>query len=307
MKTNPPFLHASGLSKRYGKLTVLDQLELSIEPNSFFALLGDNGAGKSTLFRLFLGIEKADTGTISLNGTSSPNLSPEDFTQLGYVSSTQLLPRDKNLEKLSRLQEKLYPTWDHSWLLHQAKQLDLPHQTSLGRLSRGQAMKAKLLLALAHKPRFILLDEPFDGLDVLVKEECIRLLIDWMNAQGGSVLMSSHEIDEVEQLTDRVGILRHGRLTHNEPLPQLLERHRRISFRSESTPTKLPDSCIQIRHSGRTGEFIETRYNANEISDSPYTDQLSNATHIEVHPMSLKDIYIALAREARQTKEGGKS
>ncbi len=307
MKTNPPFLQASGLSKRYGKLTVLNQLELSIAPNTFFALLGDNGAGKSTLIRLFLGIERADTGTVSLNGVASPKLTPHDFSQLGYVSSTQFLPSDKNLHKLSRLQEKLYPSWDHNWLLQQAKLLDLPHQTPLGRLSRGQSMKAKLLLALAHKPRFILLDEPFDGLDVLVKEESIRLLIDWMNTQDGSVLMSSHEIDEVEQLADRIGILRNGRLTHDEPLSELLKRHRRITYRSESKPEKLPTGCIQLRHAGRSGEFIETQFDSAGESDAPYQQQLPAASHIEVHPMSLKEIYITIAREARKTSEGGQS
>lgn len=300
MNTNPPFLQASGLGKRYGKLTVLDQLDLRIEPNTFFALLGDNGAGKSTLISLFLGIERPNSGTATLNGIPSHKLAPADFAQLGYVSATQHLPADKNISKLSHLQNALYPTWDHDWLIQQSKHLGLPHQTPLGKLSRGQAMKAKLLLALAHKPRFILLDEPFDGLDVLVKEECIRLLIDWMNAQGGSVLISSHEIDEVEQLADRVGILRNGKITHDEPLPLLLGRHRRITFRSDAPPTQIPDHCIQLRYSGRSGQFIETRYNP----ENNYIKYLPQSAHIETHSMSLKEIYIAIASETRQNATG---
>jgi len=304
MKTNPPFLRACGVSKRYGKLSVLDRLDLTVEANTFYALLGDNGAGKSTLIRLFLGIERPNSGSVFLSGIPSHKMKPADFAQLGYVSATQRLPSDKNLRKLSLLQAKLYPIWDNSWLERQARLLELPLDTSLGQLSRGQAMKAKLLLALAHKPRFILLDEPFDSLDVLVKEECIRLLIDWMNAEGGSVLMSSHEIDEVEQLADRVGILRNGAFTLEEPLAELLERHRRISYRSDQEPKQIPEHCMQLQHAGRRGTFVETHYNP-EQSEGKYTELLTKVSSIEVQPMSLKEIYVAIARESRSQQTGG--
>lgn len=307
MNTNPPpFLQANQVSKRYGKKQVLIDLNLSLKPNTFFALLGDNGAGKSTLIRLLLGIEQPETGSLALNGTPCDKLTPADFAQIGFVSATQRLPTDKSLDALSRLQQKLYPIWDSEWIHKQAEHLEVPIHTSLGRLSRGQAMKAKLLLGLAHKPSLVLLDEPFDSLDVLVREECIRLLIDWMNTEGGSALMSSHEIDEVEQLADRVGILRNGVFTHEEPLAELLERHRRITYRSEQPPGQIPDHCLQLQHAGRSGSFIETNYKSQE-SEIEYTEFLTEASSIQTHPMSLKEIYVAIARESRSQKTGGLS
>src|SRR5688572_23067548 len=167
-------IHASGLCKRFGTKRVLDGLELGVAAGQVTALLGENGAGKSTLFRLALGVLKADSGTLVVNGFD-PLREPKKLRQsVGYVPDKPDVYDWMTVRDLFRFLRPQYPTWDAPYAEKLVASLRIPEKTTFKSLSRGEGMKAMLAAALAPRPSLLLLDEPFAGLDPLVREEVLR-------------------------------------------------------------------------------------------------------------------------------------
>ena len=167
-------IEASGLTHRYGRSVALRDVELTVPEGALYALLGPNGAGKTTLLKILLGLLRPTAGRVALLGKELPYLTQRDRAAIGYVAEGQHLPGWMTMDRLEAYLAPLYPTWDFALASQLRGRFRLPVGRRLRQMSRGERMKAALLVALAPRPRLLIMDEPFTGMDALVKDELVR-------------------------------------------------------------------------------------------------------------------------------------
>ena len=216
-----PAVEVRGLTVRFWRTRVLDQLALTVPAGALYALLGPNGTGKTTLLRALAGIYPVAPGVVSLLGHDRASLPLAVQQRVGYVAEGQQLPEDLTVRHLERYLAPLYPAWDAARSAQLLERFGVPLTRRLGALSRGQRMLVALWAALAARPALLLMDEPFTGIDVGVKDRLVEGLLEVMAEGGVSVLLCTHDLTEVEMLADWLGILRDGRVAHSAPLEQL--------------------------------------------------------------------------------------
>ncbi len=233
LKSDPATLAAApvfavrGLAMRFGKRRVLDGLDLELAPGQVTALLGENGAGKSTLIKLALGVLKADAGTLTVAGCC-PLRQPKQLRQrVGFVPDVPDAYPWMTVRDLFRFLAPHWPSWDGALAESLLTSLRIPIDTPFKSMSRGEGMKAMLAAALAPRPSLLLLDEPFAGLDPLVREEVLRSVIGELRGgdlQNGerTVLVATHDLDVVARIADRVAILAHGKIAKHGTLAEVL-------------------------------------------------------------------------------------
>ena len=239
-----PAIEVRQLSKHFGQATALAPLDLVVPRGAIFALVGHNGAGKTTLIKLLLNILRPTSGSAAILGESCTGLTGASFTRIGYVSENQEMPDWMTVQGFMDYLRPFYPNWDDANLL---ADLDLPPDRKLSHLSRGMRMKAALASVLAFRPPLILMDEPFSGLDPLVRDELIETLLDRINDDndpgGSTVLISSHDLAEVESFATHVAFLHQGKLLFAEPMDTLTARFREITVTlapGAPVPSRLP-------------------------------------------------------------------
>ena len=238
-------IETCNLSFAYGRHEVLRDISLTVDTGNFYALLGRNGAGKTTLLKILAGLLVAQQGTSRTLGLDSNRLRPGDWTAIGYVSESQPLYDWYTGEELIAFVSALYPNWDDDFCLKLLKRLRLPLEREVRSYSKGERMKMTLLLAMAFHPRPLLLDEPFNGLDVLAKEQLISCLLETTAQEQWSVVFASHDLLEVERLADVIGLIDEGRLQISEPLESLQARFRKIQVFNLATSPVAEPSMLQ--------------------------------------------------------------
>ena len=174
----PSAIHTDQLTKRYRGVTALDRVNLDVAEGSVYALVGQNGAGKTTAIKLLMNLMPASAGHAEILGTPSTQLRGKSYTEIGYVAENQEIPGWMKVEYLLDYLREFYPTWDPVLEQSLIKQFELPLDRKIKALSRGMKMKLALASALAFHPRLIVLDEPFGGLDPLVREQLIEGLLE---------------------------------------------------------------------------------------------------------------------------------
>jgi ABC-2 type transport system ATP-binding protein len=196
-------------------------------------------------------------------GVDSLRLGEREWTQIGYVSENQELPLWMTVRQLLDYCRPFYPTWDRALETTLLKQFELPEARKLKDLSRGMLMKAALLSSLAYRPKLLVLDEPFSGLDALVRDEFIKGMLEVSERGEWTVLVSSHDIDEVDRLADRVAMLDAGRLQLNETTEALQARFRRVEVtldQAEPAMAAWPAAWWQVERAGSVLRFVDTEY-----------------------------------------------
>ncbi len=296
--STPPMIAVRELSYRFGKKVVLDDIAFEVPQGAFYAMLGANGAGKTTLFQLLASARPLQHGSAQLFGTPVRSLTMAQRQRVSYVAEGQELPRWMRLEQMEAFCAPLYPTWDAALARTLRTQFDLDSRQVIGTMSRGQRMKVALLCALASRPTLIIMDEPFTGMDVAVKDELVRGLLDAASAEGTTVLLCSHDIAEIEALADWVGILDHGRMRMSESLDALRARYKRVELVTEPglrLPTQLPASWLSVERAGlRLSVLMEQGSDERES-----VVDLRGVTRREVREASLKELYLALSGPPR--------
>ena len=205
-------IETHGLSRRYGRSEALHGLDLSVPSGSVFAFIGPNGAGKTTTIKVLMNLLEPSGGEARVLGVNSKKLSPKEREQIGYVSENQKLPGWMTVRQLMDYCRPFYPTWDKDLEKKLLRQFELPADRKIRHLSRGMMMKTALLSSLAYRPKLLVLDEPFSGLDPLVRDEFVAGLLAATQQGERTIFISSHDINEVEQLADWVGIIDAGRM-----------------------------------------------------------------------------------------------
>jgi ABC-2 type transport system ATP-binding protein len=286
-----------GLTRSFVRVEAVHQLDLRVPEGAVFALIGPNGAGKTTTIKLLMSLLRPTGGRATVLGVDSRHLGVKELQRIGYVSENQQLPEWMSPAELVEYCRPLYPAWDDALSQRLQKALGLSDRAPLKTLSRGTRMKAALLVSLAYRPELIVLDEPFSGLDPLVRDELVRALLDAPGERPPTVFVSSHDVDEVERLADWVGFLQNGRLVFAEPVESLLKRFRLVEVvvASDSAPgIPARPEWIAQGTSGRTLRFVDTKH-ADPDAESRIAATFPGAT-VATTPLALRDIFVTLAR-----------
>lgn len=214
---------AKDLSKRFGARGVLRHLTLTIAPGSIYGLLGRNGAGKTTLLKTLMGLVLADSGEARVMGASLVTGTAADKGRVGYVAEQGLLPGWMKLSELVRFEASVRPRFEATRIRDYLRRERLEEGRRASALSKGQRKRLELELALAAVPPVLILDEPFDGLDPVSRADAMEALVSHVATTGGTILVSSHVLSDLERMCDRIGVLSGGRIAFEAELDALKE------------------------------------------------------------------------------------
>jgi len=228
-------LRALGLARAFGRVQAVEGLEITVRAGEIYGFLGVNGAGKTTTIRMLMGIIKPDAGSIELMGQTTRRTTIPQKQSIGYVSQEQTFYPWMTCRGLGRFVGGLYPTWDAAEFERLLSVLELPPERKASQLSGGMRVKLALALALAPRPALLILDEPTSGLDPVARREFLEIIQRQARDHRRTTFFSSHLIDEVERVADRVGIIHRGRMRYEGDLVAL-----RASVRQVRLPLRPP-------------------------------------------------------------------
>jgi ABC-2 type transport system ATP-binding protein len=292
-------IRTENLVKKFGRVEALRGLDLAVPEGAVYALVGPNGAGKTTIIKILMNIFGATRGRAEVLGLESTRLRGRYFSSIGYVSENQELPEWMRLDSFLAYLRPFYPSWDRKLENELVSQFDLPLDRRLRNLSRGMRMKAALASALAYHPKLIVLDEPFTGLDPLVRDELIQGLLE--RAEESTILISSHDLAEIESFASHIGYLEQGQLRFAEELTTLVDRFREVELTFDTPPhlpKTAPNTWMHLSTSAAVIRFIESRFDA-EKTATEVRNVLGEARNVAYTPMSLRSIFLAMAKAGR--------
>ena len=286
------------LSRSFGSTHAVDRVSLTVPQGAIYALVGANGAGKTTLIKLLMNILRPTAGSAQVLGIDSRHLTGSRFATIGYVSENQEMLDWMSVGAMLRYFRPFYPTWDLALEESLVRQFDLPLNRKLKHLSRGMRMKAAFASSLAYRPSLLILDEPFSGLDPLVRDQLIEGLLE--RATETTILLSSHDLAEIETFSTHIGFLENGRLLFSEELAALNDRFRQITVTvpaPAALPAQLPAAWLQPSTSGHVVSFVHSNYQE-ETAPRELSAAFPAASDIAAEPMSLRSIFLAIAKSA---------
>jgi ABC-2 type transport system ATP-binding protein len=253
LDSNAGVVTITSLSRRFGSKAALNDVSLDVPRGGVFGLVGENGAGKTTLIKHVLGLLRAEAGTVRVFDMDPVSNPVEVLKRLGYLSEQPDLPDWLRVHEFIRYTQAFYPTWDSQYAEQLREQFGLDPSARVRTLSKGQRAKLGLLAAQAHRPDLLLLDEPSSGLDPVVRRDILEAIIRTVSDEGRTVFFSSHLLDEIERVSDRVAMLHQGKLVLCGSLDEIKARYRRITIQFEtqlSTPPTVP-GALAVTGTGR--------------------------------------------------------
>jgi ABC-2 type transport system ATP-binding protein len=285
--------------KTYGDFDALRGLSFSVPEGAVFALFGANGAGKTTTIRLLMNLIGPSAGEVTVLGVDTRGLSTKELAQIGYVSENQEMPGRFTVGAYIRYLRTYYPTWDRVLEAEILGKLQIPPERQIKDLSHGMRMKMGLACALSFRPKLLVLDEPLSGLDPLVRDEFIEGLL--RHATEMTVLISSHELTEIEGITTHVAFLDRGALLFQEAKADLKARIREVHVTTEGrafVPLTTPPEWLDIRAVGNVLSFVDIEYSEATLL-AQIRALLGAVKGVEVRPVALRSVYTTLARAVR--------
>lgn len=300
--SDPYAIVTEHLSKRYRRTWAVQNLDFHVPTGQVTALLGPNGAGKSTTLKVLVNLLPPTSGAATVLGVNSRKLRPKHFQDIGYVSENQPLPLWMTIRQYFDYLRPFYPRWDEDFRQKLTGLLDLDIAKPLKQCSRGMQMKAALLGATAFRPRLLILDEPFTGLDPLAREQFLQGMLELTQDEGWTILLSSHDMEEVERVADQIAFLSESQLLIAEPAETLLHRFRRVEVTrppGAAKPGSLPASWLNYREGRGMATLVESQYDEQE-SLPRFRDLLQAAPdQVQFSRMTLREIFIALASNSK--------
>ena len=294
-------IQAHKLWKKFGRHDAVRDLSFAVPEGSAFALIGANGAGKTTTIKILMNILHATGGTAEVLGIDSRRLSPRELARIGYVSENQDMPPRMTVEQFVAYLRPFYPTWDAELEKSLLRQLRLPGERRIRDLSHGMRLKMALACALSFRPKLLVLDEPFSGLDPLVRDEFMEGLLH--QAGEMTILISSHELGEIDGVATHVAFLDEGKLLFQESMSDVMARFREVRVtleRESAAPTHAPSDWLQLRTMGNVVSFVDTQFSKDGLGERVKA-LLPGVRDIDTQPMGLRSIFTTLARTARES------
>lgn len=278
-------IEVRGLSKTFPRFR-LGPLDLTVPAGAIYGLVGPNGAGKTTTLDLIFGLGLPEAGDIHVLGHDHREDEVHVKLAAAYVSPNTSFVSWKYVRRVIGFIRGFYPDWDQEYCEHLLKRFRIDPDEKTAALSLGSTMKLGLVLALARRPRVLIMDEPTIGLDVLSKKELFTQLLALMGNEDHTVVISSHSLVDLERFADHIGVIHEGRLLVEGRIDQLLETHRQVSFTLHGEPTPGARLVERDGHRQRVLAHRADRYRKALVG--------FGATGISVQPVTLEDLFSGL-------------
>ena len=277
-------LKLQNVSKSFDGFLALDDLTLNVPQGAVYGLVGPNGAGKTTAIRHITGVYRPDSGSVTLAGEPVFE-NPEAQAKIGYIPDDIFYYPAATLEDMRRFYRDIYPTFDDALFERLREIFPLPEKSPIRRFSKGMQKQAAFHLTLAARPRMLVLDEPVDGLDPVMRRQVMSLILSEVADTGATVLISSHNLRELEDVCDHVGIMDHGRMLLERSLADMQGSTHKLQIVGDTPPDL---EVLSETASGRLRTLI-VRGQAWEISTKA---QAVKPAYFDVLPLSLEEIFI---------------
>ena len=277
-------LEIRNLTKTFGDFKALDDLSMTVPKGTVYGLVGPNGAGKSTAIRCMVGVYRPNSGSVTMNGEFVYE-NPDLKARIGYIPDEIFYFPAATLEEMRRFYKGIYPDFDDNLFERLYEIFSLPRKTPIRRFSKGMQKQAAFHLTICCRPDVLILDEPVDGLDPVMRRQVMSLILADVAERGTTVLISSHNLRELEDVCDHVGIMDHGRMLLEKSLADMQGTTHKLQMVGDA-----PEN-LEILHesaSGRLRTYI-VRGSASEISDAVAA---ANPVYYDVLPLSLEEIFI---------------
>ena len=295
-------LRTDRLSKAFRRVDALHDLTVEVPEGSVFALVGPNGAGKTTAIKTLMNIHRPTSGRAEVLGVDSRFLGAGQLARIGYVSENQQMPGWMKVGYFLSYCRAFYPEWRDGDAAELVRLFELPLDRKLRHLSRGMRVKAALASSLAYRPKLIVLDEPFGGLDVLVREQLIESILE--RTPEATVFLSSHDLTEIESFASHVAYLNEGRLLFAEEMAALSGRFREIEVtlgEPAELPRDLPETWLNPEQSGVVVGFTDSRFES-QRNRADIQRVFPGVRTVTERVMPLRAIMLAVSKSAQSAK-----
>lgn len=285
-----------GVRKRYPHFA-LEDVSLDVPTGTIMGFIGANGAGKSTTMRILMGLVGHDSGTVEVLGCEIPAHAIQAKQQIGYVSEEMRLFPAATLDWHMQFVARVFEGWDAAYASALMRRFDLRPSQKIKGLSHGQRIKAALLLALARRPRLLVLDEPTTGLDPVARQEVIGALAEAVQDEERAVLFSSQNTLDVEQIADRITFIDRGRIVDADDKEQYLDRWRRLRLELPTSGVMpVMDHVVATVIAGRTATLTTDRFSESQVAACAAA---GSAVHA-IDRMTLEEIFVASVMARRE-------
>ena len=277
-------LEMKNVTKTFGKFTALNDLTMTVPKGSVYGLVGPNGAGKSTAIRLMTGIYRPDSGSITLEGQPVYE-NPENKVRMGYIPDDIFYFPSASMEEMRSFYKGIYPKFDDALYEKLFDAFQLPRKGQIRRFSKGMQKQAAFHLTLCTHPEMLILDEPVDGLDPVMRRQVLSLILSDVAGNGTTVLISSHNLRELEDICDHVGIMDQGRMLLERSLADMQGLTHKLQLVGE-----IPEG-LDVLHETQTGRLktLIVRGDAEVVTGKV---SASNPIYFDLLPLSLEEIFI---------------
>ena len=277
-------LELQNVTKSFGSVKALDDLTMTVPKGAVYGLVGPNGAGKSTAIRCLLGVYRPDCGTITLDGAPVYE-NPAAKARMGSIPDDIFYFPSATLEDMRRYYQGIYPKFDLQLYNKLFEAFGLPKNAPLRRFSKGMQKQAAFHLTLCTRPEVLILDEPVDGLDPVMRRQVWSLILSEVAKDETTVLISSHNLRELEDICDHVGIMDHGRMLLQRSLADMQGSTHKLQIGGD-----IPQG-LEILHTSQSGRLntLIVRGRAEDIAEKARNAQ---CVYFDVLPLSLEEIFI---------------
>ncbi len=282
---------------RPAKEFAIRDLTMTVQSGAIYGFLGPNGSGKTTTIKLILGMQEADNGLIEVLGHQIPQGAPQALARIGYVPEKVHLYGSLTVGEMMDHHRAFYTTWDAARADELRRQFALRTEQKIERLSKGEAGKLMMLLALATQPELLVLDEPTDGLDPVVRRDVLSALVEYVSTRNATVLVSSHLVHEQERVCDWVGVMDGGSLIAEMPMNTFRSGIKRL--RVSGAPPVLPAAPFTLLGRTATAGSEEEWGVRGWQSDMSAWLTAQGATLREVIDLDLEESFVELLSTAR--------
>lgn len=280
------------LVKRFGKKVALDNVTFNIAESGIFGLVGSNGAGKSTFLRTLAGVYKPDEGKILVDG-KEPFENCDVKGNMIFISDYPYFFPQASIEKMAAFYRTIYPNWNEEKYKYYSSVFPLDKKMKITSMSKGMQRQAALILALSAAPKYFLFDEIFDGLDPVVREVLRKLLIDFVVDNNATIIISSHNLHELEDFCDHVGLLHKGTVIMERELDSLkLEVNKIVAVFDNEEDEAQAKSKFNVVKESKRGRLAEWTVHAEKEQIEKIMDGYK-VVYYEVLPLSLEEVFIS--------------
>ena len=294
-----PAISIQNFTKRYGKVTAVDNLSLDVPKGSIFGLLGQNGAGKTTSIRTMLNLLQPTEGGIEVLGLDSVRDSLDIRKRIGYLPEEPTYYTWMTVDEIIGFNAAFYPTWDPDLADKLLDDLGLPRDRKLGSLSRGMQAKVGLVMALGPRPELLILDDPTSGLDPVVRHEFLEAMISNVQSEGGTVFFSTHLLHEMERVADEVAMIHEGKLRLRGSLEEVKRDFKKLrAVYPNVVPEVFPlEGIVRAESNNHQALLTVDKY------DPSMDDVLmgSGAESVELIDLSLEEIFVETVKGERDS------